>query len=79
MARAPRCSTASIRHASDLPQLWGSGPAFAQATWRHVLFGFVLGELERRLNPPEEIVAPVDDAVVSTNGHGSVEHVVTPL
>ena len=54
----------------------GLGRAFAQATWRHVLFGVVLGELERRLNPPEEIVAPVDDAVVSTNGHGSVEHVV---
>jgi hypothetical protein len=64
---------------SQLPQLWGSNRAFAQATWRHVLFGFVLGELERRLNPPEEIVAPVDDAVVSTNGHGSVEHVVAPL
>jgi hypothetical protein len=64
---------------SDLPRLWGSGRAFAQATWRHALFGFVLGELERRLNPPEEIVAPVDDAVVSTNGHGSVEHVATPL
>jgi len=64
---------------AELPQLWGSGRAFAQATWRHVVFGFVLGELERRLNPPEEIVGPVDDAVVSTNGHGSVEHVVTPL
>jgi hypothetical protein len=64
---------------SKLPQLWGSGRAFAQAAWRHVLFGFVLGELERRLNPPEEIVAPVDDEVVSTNGHGSVEHVATPL
>jgi hypothetical protein len=64
---------------SDLPQLWGSGRAFAQGMWRHALFGFVLGELERRLNPPEEIVAPVDDAVVSTNGHGSVEHVATPL
>ena len=63
---------------SDLPDLWGSGRAFAQGAWRHVLFGFVLGELERRLNPPEEIALAVDDAVVSTNGHGSVEHVVTP-
>jgi hypothetical protein len=62
---------------SDLPTLWGSGRAFAQATWRHALFGFVLGELERRLNPPEEL-RPVDDAVVSTNGHGSVEHLVAP-
>jgi hypothetical protein len=64
---------------AELPQLWGSGRAFAQATWRHVLFGLVLGELERRLNPPDDLVAPVDDAVISTNGHGSVEHVVTPL
>ena len=63
---------------SDFPQLWGSGRAFAQATWRHVLFGFVLGELERRLNPPEEPLAPVDDVMASTNGHGSVEHLVTP-
>jgi len=59
----------------ELPRLWGSGRAFAQATWRHALFGVVLGELERRLNPPEP---PVDDAVVSSNGHGSVEHLVAP-
>jgi hypothetical protein len=64
---------------SDLPQLWGSGRAFAQGAWRHLLFGFVLGELERRLNQPDGIVAPVDDATVSTNGHGSVEHVAAPL
>ena len=63
---------------SDLPDLWGSGRAFAQGAWRHVLFGFVLGELERRLNPPEEIALTVDDTVVSSNGHGSVEHVGTP-
>lgn len=63
---------------SDLPQLWGSGRAFAQSAWRHVLFGLVLGELERRLNPPEEISIPVDDTIASTNGHGSVEHLATP-
>jgi hypothetical protein len=62
----------------DLPDLWGSGRAFAQGAWRHAVFGFVLGELERRLNPPEEIALQVDDVVVSTNGHGSVEHVATP-
>ena len=61
----------------DLPVLWGSGRAFAQGAWRHVLFGFVLGELERRLNPAREAAEPLDDAVVSTNGHGSVEHLVT--
>ena len=38
--------------AGDFPALWGNPRAFAQATWRHALFGFVLGELERRLNPP---------------------------
>jgi hypothetical protein len=69
---------ARIHPASDeLPQLWGSGRAFAQATWRHLLFGFVLGELERRLNAPRD-PGGVDDAVVTSNGHGSVEHLVTP-
>ena len=36
----------------ELPKLSGSGAAFAQATWRHLLFGFVLGEAERALNRP---------------------------
>ncbi len=31
-----------------LPRLSGNRRALAQATWRHVLFGVVLGELERR-------------------------------
>lgn len=58
------------------PKLWGSGAAFAQATWRHALFGFVLGELERRLNA-DEAEEPADfEAVVSTNGHGDLEHAV---
>ena len=33
----------------DLPKLSGNA-AFAQATWRHLVFGVVLGELERRFN-----------------------------
>jgi hypothetical protein len=37
-----------------LPRLTGNRRALAQATWRHLLFGVVLGELERRLNPPAE-------------------------
>ena len=57
-----------------VPQLWGSWPAFAQATWRHVLFGAVLGEVERRLNPTEVEAEPMDDATASTNGHGRAEH-----
>jgi hypothetical protein len=56
-----------------IPTLWGSWPAFGQATWRHLLFGTVLGEVERRLNPPEAEAAPMDDATASTNGHGRAE------
>ena len=32
-----------------LPRLAGNRRALAQATWRHLLFGVVLGELEHRL------------------------------
>ena len=30
--------------------LWGNHRAFAQAVWRHLLFGVLLGVLEERLN-----------------------------
>jgi hypothetical protein len=63
--------------ADDLPALWGSGRAFAQATWRHLLFGAVLGELERLLNPPDAEPKPIDPAAVASNGHGSSEYVVS--
>ena len=67
-----------IHPASDeLPALWGSGAAFAQATWRHLLFGTVLGELERRLNPPESEPRPIDPAAAASNGHGHAEYVVS--
>jgi hypothetical protein len=62
--------------ADDLPSLWGSGRAFAQAAWRHLLFGAVLGELERRLNAGDDAPGPVDDELVASNGHGSAEHLV---
>jgi len=62
--------------AGEMPKLWGSGRAFAQSTWRHLLFGLVLGELERRLNPPEAELEAVDDVAASSNGHGSPEHLV---
>ena len=58
----------------DLPALTGNRRAFAQATWRHLLFGVVLGELERRLNGEPEEPEPMFEAVVSTNGHGNIEH-----
>ena len=59
----------------EMPRLSNNPRAFAQATWRHLLFGFVLGELERRLNAPEEAeVPPYEHVVISTNGHGNLEH-----
>ncbi|HEU4701328.1 MAG TPA: hypothetical protein VFS37_02515 [Conexibacter sp.] len=36
----------------QLPRLTGNRRALAQATWRHQLFGMVLGALEQRLNGP---------------------------
>ncbi len=62
---------------AELPKLAGDPRAFAQATWRHLLFGIVLGELERRLNAPEETEVPSYEHVVSTNGHGNLEHAVS--
>lgn len=59
---------------SELVQLKGNRRAFWQATWRHALFGLVLGELERRLNrdlPEEPAAVPA-----ASNGHGNMEAVV---
>jgi hypothetical protein len=58
----------------QLPELAGNRRAFAQATWRHFLFGLVLGELERRLNAAPEAAPPQPEADFSSNGHGSLEH-----
>jgi hypothetical protein len=60
----------------ELPRLSGNRRAFAQTMWRHVVFAVVLGELERRLNPPAEDVPPPYEALVSPNGHGEIEHAV---
>jgi hypothetical protein len=62
------------KHLTDLS---GNRRAFAQAAWRHLLFGLVLGELERRLNAEPE-PAPLEPAAeFSSNGHGSLEHAVS--
>jgi xanthosine utilization system XapX-like protein len=58
------------------PALFRSGRGFAQSAWRHLLFGLVVGELERRLNPPAAELEPVDEAAVASNGHGSPAHLV---
>jgi hypothetical protein len=59
----------------EMPRLAGSARAFAQATWRHLLFGIIMGELERRLNAPPDQDIPAYEHVVSSNGHGRPEHV----
>ena len=56
-----------------IPPITGKRAAFWQAAWRHLLFGLLLGELERRLNAPEPEVPSLED-VFSSNGHGSLEH-----
>lgn len=61
----------------DLPELRGNGRAFAQATVRHLLFGLVLGELERRLNAAPEPAPPPTQLDFSANGHGSLERAAT--
>ncbi|MEX2252635.1 MAG: hypothetical protein WD649_00635, partial [Thermoleophilaceae bacterium] len=58
----------------DLPKLSGDARAFAQATFRHALFGLVLGELERRLNSEHDDEPP--PVPVSSNGHGNIEAAV---
>lgn len=61
----------------ELPRLKGNRVAFLQAGWRHLLFGTVLGELERRVNTEPEPVPPEAVSDYSSNGHGSLEHAVS--
>jgi hypothetical protein len=61
----------------QIAKIGGNRRAFAQSIWRHILFGFVLGELERRLNAEPEPEPPQPDAEFSSNGHGSLEHAVS--
>jgi hypothetical protein len=75
-ARGPAAGLAEHLATWPLTRLAGNARAFAQATWRHLLFGFVLGELERRLNPPEPPPLPPYLQSVSSNGHGDIEQAV---
>jgi hypothetical protein len=58
----------------EMPMLAANPRAFAQATWRHLLFGAVLGELERRLNTPGEDGGPSAEDLARSNGHGDIQH-----
>lgn len=55
----------------ELETLSGNTRAFAQATWRHALFGIVLGLIEHRLNADPGAEPP--PVPVSSNGHGEIE------
>lgn len=75
----PFCAASDRLHPArdELPALWGNRRAFAQATWRHLLFGLVLGELDRRLNNPPGPSPLGPEADYSSNGHGSLEHALS--
>jgi hypothetical protein len=61
----------------QLPKLSGDRRVFAQSAWRHLVFGLVLGELERRLNAAPEAAPLEPETDFSSNGHGSLEHALT--
>jgi hypothetical protein len=63
----------------SLPTLAGNRRAFAQATWRHLLFGIVLGELERRLNRDVDSIPPGPAPDYASNGHGSLDRAVSTV
>ena len=55
----------------ELETLSGNTRAFAQATWRHALFGIALGLIEHRLNADPGAEPP--RVPVSSDGHGEIE------
>jgi hypothetical protein len=59
----------------DLAPLTGNRRAFAQAAWRHALFGLVLGGLEALINDRSADEPP--PVPFSSNGHGSLEAAVS--
>lgn len=59
----------------DMVPLAGNRRAFAQAAWRHALFGLVLGGLEALINDRSADEPP--PIPFSSNGHGSLEAAVS--
>jgi hypothetical protein len=57
----------------ELEPLHNNRRAFGQAAWRHLLFGVVLAELERRMNDVAEF-EPLEQVPSSSNVHGNIEH-----
>ena len=73
----PLTPVVDARHPArgDMPTLWGSRRALMQATWRHALFGAVLGGLEALINDRSADEPPA--VPYSSNGHGSLDTAVT--
>lgn len=61
---------------AELTPLTGNGRALAQATWRHLLWGVVLGELEHLLSARTEHPAPIP---ATSNGRGDIEAAVSAV
>jgi hypothetical protein len=61
----------------EMPRLSGNRRAWWQAAWRHLMFGFVLGELDRLLADTGESEPDEPEANYSSNGHGSLERAVS--
>jgi hypothetical protein len=59
----------------ELTPLTRNPRAFAQAAWRHALFGVVMGIVEARLND-RSADEPPPPVPVESNGHGSIEQAV---
>jgi hypothetical protein len=63
----------------ELTPAFSNPRAFVQSTWRHLLFGVLLGELERWLNAAEPIAAPDRSEpaglFAAANGHGRLDRV----
>jgi hypothetical protein len=78
LATWPLAVLAEAHHPArqELVPIAGNRRAFTQATWRHLLFGAVMGELERRLNLPATPAFPPFEPAISSNGHGDIEHAV---
>jgi hypothetical protein len=57
---------------AELTPLTRNRRALAQATWRHALFGLVMGVIEARLND-RSADEPPPPVPVESNGHGSIE------
>ena len=59
----------------ELEPFHGNLRVLAQSTWRHLVFGLVLGALEERLSAGREEKPP--QIPTSSNGHGNIEAAVS--